>query len=235
MTLELKANSAVSTPPRPAIHRRMYDWVLNWANTPYGLTALVIISFTESSFFPIPPDILLMPLVLAAPRKWWKIALLCTVASVLGGIFGYGIGVFAWESAGKWIVEGLLGVTLTQVDGRMDIALPIYLVENFEALLGGAYMFQVYDTWNAWIVGIFGLTPLPYKLVTVTAGVARVDLMVFILASIVARGFRFFTVALILSWIGEPAKAFIDKHFNLLTIGFVLLLIGGFAVIKLAL
>ncbi|MFW7377699.1 MAG: YqaA family protein [Oligoflexus sp.] len=235
MTPETNAETSLANAARAPIHRRLYDWVLNWANSPYAMTALVIIAFAESSFFPIPPDILLMPLVLGAPRKWWKIALVCTIASVLGGIVGYGIGVFAWESMGRWIVEGLLGVNLISVDGRLDIALPAYLVSNFESWLGGTYLFQVYDAWNAWIVGIFGLTPLPYKLVTVTAGVARVDLGIFIIASIASRGMRFFMVALILRLIGEPAKTFIDKNFNLLTILFVVALIGGFAVFKLIL
>lgn len=233
MTLESKPQVAAVRSVRPPIHRRMYDWVLHWADTPYGITALVVISFIESSIFPIPPDILLMSLVLANPRKWWKIALLCTIASVAGGVLGYGIGVFAWETMGRWIVESLLGITLTPIDGRMDIALPAYLINNFEEWLGGRYLFQVYDVWNAWIVAIFGLTPLPYKLVTVTAGVARIDLGIFIITSIAARGLRFFVVALILKVIGEPAKAFIDKHFNLLTIVFMVLLIGGFLVLKL--
>lgn len=218
---------------KPSIVRRLYDWVLHWADTPYGFTALIIIAFVESSFFPIPPDVLLMALVLAAPSKWRAIALGCTIASVCGGMFGYGIGVFAWDSAGKWIIENLVHIQLAAIDGRMDIPLPSYLANNFSESLGGEYLFQVYDKWNAWIVGIFGLTPLPYKLVTITAGVARVDFSVFVLTSIVARGFRFFLVSYILFKVGEPAKAFIDKHFNLLTIVFVLLLVGGFAVLKL--
>jgi membrane protein YqaA with SNARE-associated domain len=234
MSANTNSTDSVTTVAKTPWHRRLYDWVLHWANTPYGLTALVLISFAESSFFPIPPDVLLMPLVLAAPRKWWKIAGICTIASVFGGMVGYGIGVFAWESIGKAIVEGMLHVNLVEVNGRMDIALPAYLTEYFGATLGGQYLFEVYDVWNAWIIGIFGLTPLPYKLVTITAGVAKVDFGVFILASIAARGFRFFAVALILGLVGEPAKAFIDRNFNLLTVVFVLLLIGGFAVVKLA-
>ena len=107
-------------------------------------------------------------------------------------------------------------------------------MKTFGDSLGGEYLFQVYDKWNAWIVGIFGLTPLPYKLVTITAGVAKINLGIFILTSIVARGFRFFLVAFILKLVGEPAKEFIDKYFNLLTIVFVALLIGGFAIVKFA-
>lgn len=214
--------------------KRLYNWVLHWADTPHGITALVIISFVESSFFPIPPDILLIALVLGAPTKWWRIALYCTIASVAGGLLGYGIGAFAWQSVGVWIVENITHKELVIVDGRPDIALPAYLVNHFRESLGGSYLFQVYDHWNAWIVFIFGLTPLPYKLVTITAGVARVDLAVFMLASVLARALRFFAVAYILRLIGEPAKEFIEKHFNLLTILFVVLLVGGFAVIKFA-
>lgn len=232
---EIESRLSQKEQSKPGIHRRIYDWILHWADTPYGLTALAVISFLESSFFPIPPDILLMPLVLSAPRKWWRIALVCTLSSVAGGLGGYAIGVYAWESIGQSIVEGLLGLTLVDVSGRPDIALPSYLVKNFSELLGGTYLFQVYDVWNAWIVGIFGLTPLPYKLVTITAGVARVDLGVFIIASILSRGFRFFLVALILRIIGTPAKSFIDKHFNLLTVLFTAALIGGLVIIKLIL
>ncbi len=220
---------------KPNIIRRMYDWVLHWAETPYGLPVLMLISFLESSIFPIPPDVLLIALVLGAPTRWFPIALACTVASVLGGIVGYGIGVYAWQTVGMWIVENIAHVKLVMVDGRMDIALPAYLVNNFRETLGGEFLFQVYDIWNAWIVFIFGLTPLPYKLVTITAGVARVDLGIFVLTSIGARAFRFFLVAAILRMIGKPAKVFIEKHFNILTIVFVVFLIGGFAVLKLVL
>ena len=222
------------TDNKKSIIRRLYDWVLAWAETPYGLIALVVLAFMESSFFPIPPDVLLMALVLAQPKRWWVVALATTAASVVGGIFGYGIGYFAWDSIGKYIVENIMHVTLVDVNGRADIHLPAYMVKTFGDSLGGEYLFQVYDKWNAWIVGIFGLTPLPYKLVTITAGVAKINLGIFILTSIVARGFRFFLVAFILKLVGEPAKEFIDKYFNLLTIVFVALLIGGFAIVKFA-
>lgn len=231
MSHEASSNQ-VESDKAPSIVRKLYDWMLHWADTKYGFIALMLISFAESSFFPIPPDVLLMALVLAAPKKWVKIATGCTLASVAGGLMGYGIGVFAWNSAGKWIVENLIHIKLTMVDGRLDILLPSYL-HQFQASLGGTYLFQVYETWNAWIVGIFGLTPLPYKLVTITAGVAQVNLGVFVLTSILARGFRFFLVAFILYKIGSPAKDFIDRYFNQLTIAFVLLLIGGFAILKL--
>lgn len=228
MTKEPAMNGTLHRP----LHRRLYDWVLHWADTPYGLPALMAISFLESSFFPIPPDILLIPLVLGALSRWWLFALWCTVASVLGGIFGYGIGVFAWETAGRWIVENIAHVRLVPVNGRADIALPAYIVTAFGPSLGGDHLFQVYDRWNAWIVYIFGLTPLPYKLITITAGVAKINFPVFVLTSIAARATRFFVVAWMLKKWGTPAKAFIDRYFNLLCVAFVLLLVGGFAVLK---
>ncbi|MBA3006275.1 MAG: DedA family protein [Proteobacteria bacterium] len=216
------------------IHRWIYYWTLHWAYTPYAIPALICISFAESSFFPLPPDILLIPMVLAAPTRWWRIALYCTIASVLGGLAGYGIGVFAWETMGRWIVENVAHVQLVLVDGRNDIALPSYFLTTFGAGLGGEYLFQVYDKWNAWIVYIFGLTPLPYKLITITAGVAKVNLFVFTLASVAARATRFFVVAWLLKKWGKKAMHFIDRYFNILCVIFVALLIGGFSILKIA-
>lgn len=221
------------TNSKKSIIRKLYDWVLHWAETPYGFWALIVLAFMESSFFPIPPDVLLMALVLAQPKRWWIVALGATAASVLGGIFGYGIGYFAWDSIGKYIVENLMHVNLVDVGGRMDIKLPAYMIKSFGSELGGEYLFQVYDKWGPWIVGVFGLTPLPYKLVTITSGVAKINLPVFILTSILARGFRFSLVAFILRLVGEPAKEFIDKYFNILTVVFVVVLVGGFAALKL--
>ncbi len=224
----------MKTPPPPSwqLHRRLYLWVLHWGYTPYALPALVALSFAESSFLPIPPDILLIPLVAGLPARWLRFALYCTLASVLGGVAGYGIGIFAWDTVGIWIVENLTQMELVTVMGRQDIALPSYLVEGLGAGLGGEYLFQVYDHWNAWIVFIFGMTPLPYKLVTITAGVAKVNLSVFMLASAVARGLRFFLVAWIIHKWGRQAINFIDRYFNPLCLLFIILLVGGFAVLK---
>lgn len=226
---------ATEPPPVPkwAIHRRMYNWVLSWADSPHALTALVVMSFVESSVFPIPPDVLLIPLVLGATTRWWRLALWCTVASVLGGLFGYLIGYAAWEAVGIWIVETVAHVDLIEVEGKQDIALPGYLLKSVGVdRLGGEYLFQIYDNWNAWIVFIFGLTPLPYKLVTITAGVAQVNLLIFTLASIASRGLRFFVVAWIIKMWGPPARVFVEKYFNILAVLFVVLLVGGFAVLK---
>ncbi|MCI5141831.1 MAG: DedA family protein [Candidatus Electrothrix sp. ATG1] len=218
---------------RPGLIRRLYDWMLSWADSPYGLHALILISFAESSFFPIPPDVLLIALVLGATQRWYRFAAWCTVASVVGGLAGYGIGVFGWETIGQWIVQNIAHMELTEINGRLDIALPAYLVSSMGSSLGGEFLFQVYDHWNAWIVFIFGLTPLPYKLVTITAGVARVDLPVFLLASLFSRALRFFVVAWILYKWGNSARRFIDRYFNLLSFAFIVLLIGGFLILKL--
>ncbi|NIR47536.1 DedA family protein [candidate division KSB1 bacterium] len=227
-----KDTGGVASQERRNIIRRLYDWVLSWADTPYGLPALICVSFLESSIFPIPPDVLLIALVLGKVKKWWQFAFWCAVASVSGGLLGYGIGVFSWELLGKWIVENLTQVELVTIGGREDVRLPAYLIAAFGDSLGGEYLFQVYDKWNAWIVLVFGLTPLPYKLVTITAGVAKVNLAVFMTASIVARTLRFFLVAWILRKWGEKAKDFIDRYFNLLCVIFVFLLIGGFIILK---
>lgn len=210
------------------IIRRLYDWVLHWAETPYAVPALFILSFAESSFFPVPPDVLLIALVLGATTKWWRFALWCSLASVLGGVAGYAIGMTVWETVGIWIVENIIRVDLVTntVSGKLDIPLPDYL-----HFIGGDFLFEVYDKWNAWIVFVFGLTPLPYKLVTLTAGFAKINFPVFILASIVSRSLRFFVVAAILAKYGPSAKHFIDRHFNKLAFLFVMLLIGGFALI----
>jgi len=222
-------------PQKKNVVRRLYDWVLQWAESPYGAFALFLLAFAESSFFPIPPDVLLIALAISIPTRAMRFAVIATVGSVLGGFVGYGIGVFSWELIGKWIVENLTSVELVTISGREDIRLPAYLITTFGESLGGQYLFEVYDKWNAWIVLIFGVTPLPYKLVTITAGVAKVNLGVFILASIIARSLRFFVVAWLLRKWGEQAKLFIDKYFNLLCIIFILLLIGGFVAIKLVL
>jgi membrane protein YqaA with SNARE-associated domain len=220
-------------PSRWELHKRLYGWILSWADSRYGPAALVVLAFAESSFFPIPPDVLLIALVLGAPTRWFSYAFWCTLASVAGGLAGYGIGVFAWDSVGMWIVTNIAHMQLTAVQGRLDIALPAYLVDTLGDALGGNYLFQVYDHWNAWIVFIFGLTPLPYKLTTITAGVARVNLPVFMVASLVSRACRFFLVAWILSRWGTPARDFIERYFNLLCIAFVMLLAGGFVLVKL--
>lgn len=194
------------------LHRHLYDWVLHFADTKHGTTALFCLSFAESSFFPVPPDVLLAPLALGAPKKWFRFALACSIASVLGGILGYFIGVFLWDQIGGWIFAHLAGIGFTK--------------ENFDIFKHN------YDKHDFKIVFLCGFTPLPYKVCTITAGVAKINFIGFLIASTVSRSARFFLVAGLFRWKGEAIKPFIDKYFNWLSLAFVLLLIGGFAALK---
>ncbi len=187
--------------------KRLYDWVLHWANTPYGTPALFLIAFAESSFFPVPPDILLIALCLSIPKRAFRYALVCTIGSVLGGAFGYLLGWHFWD-----IAKGII----------FNYIAP----EGFETVRG--YFIQ----YEAWAVGIAGFTPIPYKVFTIAAGFFRADFVVFIIASILSRGARFFIVAALLYKFGPPIRTFIDRYFNLLTIVFMALLIGGFILIR---
>lgn len=194
-------------------HRRLYDWVIHFADTRHGPTALFCLSFAESSFFPIPPDVLLAPLTLGAPKKWFRFALACSVASVLGGTLGYGIGMFLWQSIQSWVFTHLGAIGLNE--------------QNFQTFE------QWYDRWDFWIVFTCGFTPLPYKVCTISAGVARISFTGFIIASTISRSARFFLVAGLFGWKGERIRPFIEKYFNWFSLAFVFALIGGFAVLKL--
>lgn len=202
----------MSTAARPNIVRRMYDWVLSWANTPYGMLALGVLSFAEASFFPIPPDVLLVALVLGAREKWWRLALVCSVASVAGGLAGYYIGAGLWGAVDTFFYEYVPGFT----------------ADKF------SYVEGLYKEWDFWVVFAAGFTPIPFKVITITAGVFALNLPMFILASALSRSARFFLVAFLLYRFGEPIKDFIDRRFNLLAILFTVLLIGGFILIKVA-
>ena len=195
------------------LHRRLYNWVIHFADTRHGTTALFCLSFAESSFFPVPPDVLLAPLTLGAPKKWFRFALACSIASVLGGIFGFGIGMFLWDHIGLWVFEHLGGVGLTR--------------ENFDIFQ------QKYDEYDFWIVFTCGFTPLPYKVCTISAGVARISFAGFLLASAISRSARFFLVAGLFGWKGEKIRPFIEKYFNWVCLAFMLALFAGFAAIKL--
>lgn len=188
--------------------RRIYDYTLNLAARKNALSWLFAVSFIESSFFPIPPDIMIIPMVLAAPANAWKIALTATSASVLGGFFGYIIGVYGFE---------LIARPLLDFYGYMD---------------GFAKFENYYHQYGAWIVFGAGITPFPYKIITIASGAVHLNLAVFTIASILARGIRFYLIAWLLKRFGEPMKGFIEKNLNLLSVLFLLLLIGGFAVIK---
>ena len=188
--------------------RRMYDWVLSWADSRFGTVALAVHSWTESFIFPIPPDPLLMALTLARPRRGMFYALVCSIASVLGGLIGYGIGVFAWDAVGARIIEGL---------GYMDQFLVFQ--DNFQE-----YTFLA--------ILAAGFTPLPYKVFTIAAGSCSVDLATFALASAISRSARFFLVAGLIVWLGPAIKEKIDKYFNVLSVLFFVLLVAGFFAVK---
>ena len=188
--------------------RRLYEWVLHWADTAYGVPALGVVSFTESSFFPIPPDPLLMALTLGRPRRWLWFATVCTATSVLGGLFGYWIGHEALDKIGRPMLE---------LNGAWD---------NFVVW---KERFQSYGFWA--VLGA-ALTPIPYKIFTIAAGAGDLALPTFIVASFIGRGVRFFVVALLIGLFGEPIRGFIDRYFNLLCLAFFALLVLGFVVIK---
>ena len=188
--------------------KKIYDWMLNAASKENALWVLFAVSFIESSFFPIPPDIMLIPMVLATPKKAWKIAGTCTIASVLGGYFGYAIGFLGFD---------LIAKPLLEFYGYMD---------KFDSFK------QYYIEYGAWIVFAAGLTPFPYKVITIASGAVGMNIVVFGIASIIARGMRFFLVAGMLKVCGEPIKEFIEKHFGALSIIFFILLFGGFILIK---
>jgi membrane protein YqaA with SNARE-associated domain len=190
------------------ILKRLYEWVLHWAQTPYGLPALFLLAFAESSFFPVPPDVLLMALALGAPKRAMKFAMLCTAGSVLGGIAGYGIGYFGYESLGKPIIDFYHG---HEVMAHIELQ---------------------YKQYGFWGVLVAAITPIPYKVFTISSGFFRFDFSSFLFASVIGRSFRFFLVAGLIYAFGPAIKSFIDKYFNLLTIVFTILLVGGFILLK---
>lgn len=188
--------------------RGLYDWTLKWAGHRHALWILALVSFVESSIFPIPPDILLIPMVLAAPTRAWRIALVCTISSVLGGLAGYAIGLFLFEQFGRPVLD-FYGYTTRFAEFQ-----------------------ESYNQYGAWAVFIAGLTPFPYKVITILSGVTDLNIWVFTISSIFARGIRFFVVAGLLWKFGEPIKTFIEKRLGLLFTLFVVLLVGGFVLAK---
>jgi membrane protein YqaA with SNARE-associated domain len=188
--------------------RGLYDWVLRLAAHPRAIPALGVISFLESSVFPIPPDVMLVPMVLAKRDKAFRIALVCTVASVLGGLLGYAIGYYFFETLGEWVVR------------------TYGLQDSLAAFRKG------FAEYGIWIILIKGLTPIPYKLVTIASGAAHFDLFTFVWASIVTRGVRFFAVAGLLWRFGEPIRDFIEERLTLVTWLFLIALVGGFVAFR---
>lgn len=197
-------------PRRPHWVRRLYDWVLHWAETPYGPPALFVLALAESSFFPIPPDPLLIALCMGAAGKSLRFAAVATAASVLGGIIGYGLGAGFWHVAEGWFHAYVPGVT----------------PEAFARVQG------LYDEYDFWAVFLAGLTPIPYKVFTLSAGVFSVNFPIFVIASLLSRGLRFFVLAALIYRFGPPIARFIDRYFDALAWGFGILLVAGFVVIE---
>ena len=187
---------------------RLYNYLIVLAGHKYALSVLAIVAFVESSIFPIPPDVMLIPMIVAARNRAWLIAGVCTIFSVLGGLFGYLIGVFLFEEIGR----------------------PIFEFYNFSNQFSE---FTVkYNEWGAWAVLIAGITPFPYKVITILSGFSRIDIVIFIVFSIIARGARFFVVAILLWYYGEAIKIFIERHLGWLFALFILLLLGSFVLVK---
>lgn len=193
------------------IVKRLYDWMLSWGNSRWGALALFLFAFAESSFFPIPPDVLLIALCLGAVARSFRFAAICTAGSILGALLGYSIGLFVWQNtAGEYTAIAQFFFD------------HVFSEEAFEKV--GA----LYDQYNFWIVFTAGFTPLPYKLFTISGGLFHINLLMFIIASIISRGLRFFLIAGLIWKFGAPIKGFIDKYFNLLAIAFTVLLVGSF-------
>jgi len=189
--------------------RRLYDWTMHWAVDPRARLALFLIALAEASFFPIPPDLLLIPMVLAAPSAGLVLAGICTVGSALGGALGYLIGSSAWEVIGDPIIQ-FYGAA-----------------HKYEQVSG------YFNEYGIWIVAIAAFTPIPYKVITITAGAMGMPFLPFIITSILGRGARFYLVGGVLMWGGEPLRGFVDRRLGLLTSGLAILAIAMFLVIKL--
>jgi membrane protein YqaA with SNARE-associated domain len=190
--------------------RRLYDWVLHWAYTAYAAPALFILAFAESSFFPIPPDVLLIAIGLSLPQKVFRFAALCSLGSVVGGMVGYAIGYSLWGVSADWFFNWVPGFT-PQIFQRIQ---------------------QLFSQYDFWLVFCAGFTPIPYKVITIGAGVFNVNFVIFVIASAISRGLRFYLISAIIYRYGARASQLIDKHFNKLTIVFALLLLAGFVVVR---
>jgi membrane protein YqaA with SNARE-associated domain len=191
-----------ATEPRSLL-RRLYDWCLAAAHKPRAMWLMGAVSFAESSFFPVPPDVMLIPMALARPERAYVMAFWCTVTSVAGGVLGYAIGALLYDSVGLWLI---------QLYGYGD------KVEAFR---------EAYAQWGAWIILLKGLTPIPYKIVTITSGFAGYNLGLFILFSVITRGARFFVLAFLLHRYGESARHIIEKRLGLwVLLGTIVIVVG---------
>ena len=201
---------------RPNMIRRLYDWVLSWADSRWGTLALFLLAFAEASFFPIPPDVLLLALALGATHRAFRFALIATIGSVLGGALGYYIGYELWYNGA--VYSGLANFFFDYIPG--------FHVERFEAVR------ELYNQHGFWVVLTAGFTPIPYKIFTIMAGLSKINFATFMIASAISRAGRFFLVAALIYFLGERVRGFIDRWFNLVTILFMVLLVGGFYLVS---
>lgn len=201
--------------------RSLYDWVLRWGESPHAQTALFFLSMAEASFFPVPPDALLIALCMGAHKKWFRFALVCSVGSIIGGVVGYLIGQFAFDLIGQKMLA--ITASISGID-------PDVLLEQAQYWFNEKELFGMKV--GAWAVGIAGFTPIPYKVFTIAAGFFKMAFVPFLVASAISRSLRFFVVAGVIGMLykkyGDRIKQFIDKYFNLLAVAFVVLLILGF-------
>ena len=184
--------------------KRLYQWTLSLAESPRAPYALGAVSFAESSFFPIPPDVILLPMAAARPEKAWSYALICTITSVVGGIVGYLIGALLYDTVGQWIIH------LYGMESKMDA------------------LRAQYQHWGWAVILIKGLTPIPYKLVTIVSGLLGYDFLLFVLLSLITRGGRFFMIAGLMNRFGGPIKAAMDKHFGVIMVALIVIVVAGF-------
>ena len=201
-----------------SVIRNLYDWVLKWADSKYGPLALGLMALAEASFFPIPPDVLLIALCLGSQNKSFRFGLICSLGSILGAIIGYGIGSFLWWSSPS---------TFTQLANFFFNIIPGFSSEVFYSIK------TQYEQWNFWIIFTAGFTPIPFKIFTITAGAFDINFILFIIASTVSRSARFFLVCSLIWKYGKPIEKFIDKYFNILALVFTIVLFGGFLLAKL--
>ena len=189
---------------RERMFKRLYQWTLSLAESPRAPYALGAVSFAESSFFPIPPDVILLPMAAARPEKAWSYALICTITSVVGGIVGYLIGALLYDTVGQWIIH------LYGMESKMDA------------------LRAQYQHWGWAVILIKGLTPIPYKLVTIVSGLLGYDFLLFVLLSLITRGARFFMIAGLMNRFGGPIKAAMDKHFGVIMVALLVIVVAGF-------
>ena len=203
------------------IFKKLYNWVLNLSNNKNSNYSISLLSLSESFFFPIPPDVLLIPLCLGNRNKALYFAFLCSISSIIGGIIGYFIGKTLW-----WYIPG---VEYSSMANLFFDYVPGLTNDSFN------HIKSLYDTWDFWIVFTAGFTPIPFKLITISSGTFNINFTMFVVASIISRSARFFLIAFLIRIFGESIRTFIERYFNLLAILFTVLLIGGFILIKLVL